>query len=64
MGCDQCANWKCGELTYEELLDRWSDSIGGELTPGHLERYEKEAKRKGIELQDVEIGLSTVPRGN
>jgi hypothetical protein len=63
MVCENCANWKCGELTYYELIDRWRDSIGGELTPGYLNRYEKKAKRQGVELEDVTIGYKYCSKG-
>jgi hypothetical protein len=63
MVCENCANWKCGELTYYELIERWRDSIGGEITPGHLKRYEKEAKRQGVEREDVRIGYKYCSKG-
>jgi hypothetical protein len=63
MVCENCANWKCGKLTYYELLDKWNDAIGGVITPGHLRRYEKEAKKKGIEFEEVEIGFKYCSKG-
>ncbi|MGD9576769.1 MAG: hypothetical protein AB7Y74_00805 [Syntrophorhabdus sp.] len=63
MVCQNCANWKCGELRYSELIDKWKDSIGGEITPGHLKRYEKEAKKQGVDLEDVTIGYKYCSKG-
>ena len=63
MVCENCTNWKCEELTYHELIERWRDSIGGGLTPGHLKRYEKEARKQGVELEDVRIGYKFCAKG-
>ena len=63
MGCENCANWKCEELTYHELIERWRNSIGGELTPGHLRKYGKEAKKQGVELENVKIGFKYCSKG-
>ena len=63
MVCEKCANWKCGELTYVELIDKWTESIGGEITPGHLKRYKKEADRKRIEIDEVTIRYKYCSKG-
>ncbi len=50
-------------LTYEELVDRWENSIGGRITPGHLKRYEKKAEGLGVELESVRIGYKYCSKG-
>ena len=57
MICEKCANWKCEKLTYSELTDQWSRSIDGEITPGYLKRYRKEAEREGVPFDDLKIGF-------
>ena len=51
MDCQDCGNWKCEDLTYNELLVRWEESIGGEITPGFMQRYERAAERQGVALR-------------
>jgi hypothetical protein len=61
--CENCSYWKCEELRYEELLAKWEGSIGGTITPGHLRRYEKEAGRQGVDLEDLRIGYKYCAKG-
>ena len=63
MNCDKCSNWKCEELTYEELESYWENSIGGIVTPGILKRYKKEPTRLGKELSEVRIGYKYCAEG-
>ncbi|BHH84331.1 hypothetical protein [Desulforhopalus sp. 52FAK] len=63
MVCLKCNNWKCEELTYDEVVQCWEDSIGGIVTPGILQRYRKEATRLGKELSEVRIGYKYCAEG-
>ncbi len=63
MVCDKCSSWKCEELKYEELEERWKNSIGGMVTPGILQRYRKEAARQSVDLSDIQIGFKYCAEG-
>ncbi len=63
MDCQDCSNWKCEVLTYNELVNRWENSIGGTITPGNLRRYIKVAEKQGVELENVKIGYKYCSKG-
>ena len=50
-------------MTYNELLVRWEESIGGEITPGFMQRYERASERQGVALEDVRIGFKFCSEG-
>ncbi len=56
LDCQKCSNWRCEELTYEELLREWERAIGGTITPGHLSRYKKQATLRGVSVEEIQIG--------
>jgi hypothetical protein len=55
--CEKCSNWKCEELTYDEVVECWEKSIGGIVTPGILWRYKREAAKQGKKLSQIRIGF-------
>lgn len=63
MVCEKCANWKCEELTLEEFKHLWSESIGGEMTPGISRKYEKESAKQGFNINEVRIGFKYCSAG-
>jgi hypothetical protein len=63
MDCGDCNNWKCEELAFNELLVRWEESIGEEITPGFIQRYERVAEIQCVALEDVRIGFKYCSEG-
>lgn len=63
MGCKNCRNWKCEEMTYGELEENWELSIGGMVTPGHRKRFEREAEAKAIPFEDTLLRYKHCSRG-
>lgn len=61
--CERCRNWKSEALTYNELLVKWEESIGGIVTPGVILRYERITEAEGEVLDDVRIGFKYCSEG-
>lgn len=63
MVCRKCSHWKCEKLSYDELLQEWHKTIGGTVTPGHLERYKRVALEQGVPLDELRIGYKYCSAG-
>lgn len=63
MDCQHCTNWKCEELTYQELSTKWLETIGGAISPGILKRYKKLASVIDESLDSVRIGYKYCSEG-
>jgi hypothetical protein len=63
MICQNCSNWKCQKLTYDEVLGVWHKCIGGMITPGYEKRYAKMAQSEGIPFKEVAIGFKYCSAG-
>ena len=63
MICGNCSNWKCEKLSFNLLLNVWHNSIGGQISPGYLQRYQKEARIQEIPFEEVKIGFKYCSAG-
>ncbi len=63
MDCGDCNNWKCEELTFNELLVRLEESLDGEISLGFMQRYERVAEIQCVALEDVRIGFKYCSEG-
>ncbi len=63
MICENCSNWKCEKLTYDEVLTVWQEHIGDEITPGYKKRYAKMAQLQGTPFEEVSIGFKYCSAG-
>ena len=63
MVCESCSNWKCEDLTYEQVVEAWGVVAGDKITPGVLKRYEKKAEAEEVSLETVKIGYKYCSKG-
>ena len=63
MVCEKCSNWKCEELSFEEVNCLWRQLIDGEITPGISKRYRREAAKQGLEISEIRIGFKYCTEG-
>lgn len=63
MVCEECCHWKCGKITYAELVERWDRSIGGIITPGHERRFLKESIAKKVPFEEAVLGYKYCSKG-
>ena len=63
MQCADCSCWIISEFSYRELQEKWNKLIGGPITPGYRKRFEKEGKRLGIPVDEVNLAFKYCLKG-
>ncbi len=63
MGCGECSCWKISDFSYPELCKKWSELVGGLITPGYRKRFEKEGARLGVPVDEVVLSFKYCLKG-